>query len=67
MEGLSFVRYDERFEFLMTISIKLVPYHPQSNGVVERRNAAVIKHLRLQYLPLVQHIMNETVWTDRMI
>jgi hypothetical protein len=49
-----------------------VPYHPQANGLVERRNAEVIKHLRAlvlsrhiannwsSVLPLVQRILNFT-------
>jgi hypothetical protein len=53
--------------------LKIVAYHPQANGMVERRNTEVMKHLRAlvyerrvkevwsQYLPLVQRIMNYTV------
>ncbi len=52
---------------------KTLPYHPQSNGVVERRNAEVMKHLRaliLQFdsfstwselLPFVQLLLNTTI------
>jgi len=48
----------------------IVPYHPQANGIVERRNAEVMKHLRAivmerrvkekwsLYLPIVQRILN---------
>ena len=48
----------------------ILPYHPQANGIVERRNAEVMKHLRAlvldrrdgkrwsMYLPLVQRILN---------
>eukprot|EP00595_Chromulina_sp_UTEXLB2642_P002028 CAMPEP_0196762882 /NCGR_PEP_ID=MMETSP1095-20130614/3014_1 /TAXON_ID=96789 ORGANISM="Chromulina nebulosa, Strain UTEXLB2642" /NCGR_SAMPLE_ID=MMETSP1095 /ASSEMBLY_ACC=CAM_ASM_000446 /LENGTH=1512 /DNA_ID=CAMNT_0042114961 /DNA_START=95 /DNA_END=4633 /DNA_ORIENTATION=- len=50
----------------------IVPYHPQANGIVERRNAEVMKHLRALvmekrvtkkwslYLPLIQRILNST-------
>ena len=50
----------------------IVPYHPQANGLVERRNAEVMKHLRAlvlsrhisenwsSVLPLVQRILNFT-------
>jgi hypothetical protein len=50
----------------------ILPYHPQANGLVERRNAEVMKHLRALvlverdkdkwslYLPLVQRILNAT-------
>jgi putative transposase len=50
----------------------IVPYHPQANGIIERRNAEVMKHLRAlvysrnikeersQVLPLVQRILNYT-------
>jgi hypothetical protein len=53
--------------------LKIVAYHPQANGIVERRNIEIIKHLKAlvferrvlqvwsQYLPLVQRIMNYTV------
>jgi hypothetical protein len=48
----------------------VVPYHPEGNGMVERVNAEVMKHLRFLvldrrikdewwlYLPLVQRIIN---------
>jgi Chromo (CHRromatin Organisation MOdifier) domain/Integrase zinc binding domain/Integrase core domain len=48
----------------------IVPYHPQANGLVERRNAEIMKHLRAlvlsrhivdswsSVLPLVQRILN---------
>jgi hypothetical protein len=51
----------------------IVPYHPQANGIVERRNTEVMKHLRAlvyekrikslwsRFLPLVQRIINYTV------
>jgi hypothetical protein len=51
----------------------IVPYHPQANGIVERRNAEIMKHLRAlvfekrikllwsRFLPLVQRILNYTV------
>jgi hypothetical protein len=51
----------------------ITPYHPQGNGLVERRNAEVIKHLRAiifehrvleswsVMLPLVQRILNSLV------
>jgi len=50
----------------------IVPYHPQANGIIERRNAEVLKHLRIlvaerdlahewsRILPLVQRILNFT-------
>ena len=50
----------------------IVPYHPQANGMIERRNAEVMKHLRIlvfnrdvgdtwsNILPLVQRILNFT-------
>jgi hypothetical protein len=53
--------------------LKIVSYRPQANGIVERRNAEVMKHLRAlviesrvkevwsNYLPLVQRIINYTV------
>jgi hypothetical protein len=51
----------------------IVPYHPEANGLVERRNAEVMKHLRalvlardIKYqwsrvLPLVQRILNYSI------
>jgi hypothetical protein len=50
----------------------ILPYHPEANGIVERRNAEVMKHLRALivegvdkgkwslYLPLIQRILNFT-------
>ena len=50
----------------------VVAYHPQANGIVERRMKEVMIHLRAlaygnqvrdfwsQYLPLVQQILNDT-------
>ena len=52
---------------------RTLPYHPEANGLVERVNQEVMKHLRcftLQFeakdrwsslLPIVQHVINETV------
>lgn len=57
-------------QFLGTQHIQILAYHPQANGIVERRNAEVMKHLRAivltrrvkqewsLYLPLVQNILN---------
>ena len=51
----------------------ILAYHPQANGIVERKNAEVIKHLKSlvlvkhdkdkwsMYLPLVQRILNSTI------
>ena len=51
----------------------ILPYHPQANGIVERRNGEVMKHLRAivmerrvkskwsRFLPVVQNILNNTV------
>ncbi len=51
---------------------RTLPYHPESNGVVERLNAEVMRHVRWlaldldkrgdwsSLLPLVQHIVNNT-------
>jgi hypothetical protein len=50
----------------------IVPYHPQANGLIERRNAEIMKHLRAlvlsrdirdewsKVLPSVQRILNFT-------
>ena len=50
----------------------IIPYHPQANGIVERRNAEVMKHLRAVvmekrvqkewslHLPIVQGILNSS-------
>ena len=60
-------------EFLGVKHHVIVPYHPQANGIVERRNGEVLKHLRAiimerrvrdkwsQYLPIVQNILNHAV------
>jgi hypothetical protein len=58
---------------LLKLSQKvIVPYYPEANGIVERSNAEIIKHLRSlvlsrrvmdqwsTYLPLVQRILNFT-------
>jgi hypothetical protein len=53
----------------------ILPYHPQANGIVERKNAEIMKHLRAiilttkdkhhwsLYLPIVQRILNSTIDT----
>jgi hypothetical protein len=59
---------------MLTIDhLVIVPYHPQANGIVERRKAEVMKHLRAlvfekrikplwsRFLPLVQRILNYTI------
>jgi hypothetical protein len=57
----------------------ILAYHPQANGIVERKNAEVMKHLRAlilirqdkdrwsQYLPIVQRILNSTLDTESKI
>ena len=57
----------------------ILAYHPQANGIVERKNAEVMKHLRAlilvrqdkdrwsQYLPIVQRILNSTLDFDSKI
>jgi hypothetical protein len=77
------VRTDGGSQFTSTLSSELsqligfehvviAPYHPQANGLVERKNAEVMKHLRAlvltrkvhaiwsSYLPLVQRILKFT-------
>jgi hypothetical protein len=51
----------------------ILAYHPQANGIVERKNAEIMKHLRAlilvkqdrdkwsMYLPLIQRILNSTL------
>jgi len=63
---------EELSKMLKYEHLVIVPYHPQANGIIERRNAEVMKHLRaLVYsrgiqnewskgLPLVQRILNYT-------
>lgn len=53
--------------------IKIVPYHPEANGIVERKNAEIMKHLRAMVmardlrdqwsyvLPMIQRILNFSV------
>jgi len=52
---------------------RVVPYHPQANGIVERTNKEIVKHLKClvlsfgdiddwsEMVPLVEHIVNNTV------
>jgi hypothetical protein len=64
----------EEFAKMMNFQHQIVvAYHPQANGLAERRMAEVMKHLRAlvftnrikeywsRYLPLVQRIMNYTI------
>jgi transposase InsO family protein len=58
--------------FLGYTHIVILPYHPQANGIVERHNAEIMKHLRAMILegasvkqwsiilPLVQRIINSS-------
>lgn len=80
---MKFVRTDGGTQFTADVCKELsallkfdhlvvVPYHPEGNGLVERRNAEVMKHLRAlvldrrvaatwsSVLPLVQRILNTT-------
>ena len=59
-------------EILGIYHLPIIAYHPQANGIVERRNAEVMKHLRALVstrglagdwslmLPLAQRILNAT-------
>jgi hypothetical protein len=61
---------EELSKILKFQHLVIVPYHPQANGLVERRNAEVMKHIRAlvlsrgiqdnwsRFLPLVQRIVN---------
>jgi hypothetical protein len=79
-----FIRTDGGTQFTAEVSQELakmfkfehlviVPYHPEANGIVERKNAEIMKHLRAMvyargikgewsnYLPLIQRLLNFTV------
>ncbi|KAG9390723.1 hypothetical protein J8273_6974 [Carpediemonas membranifera] len=63
-------------ETLKTHHQYTLPYSPESNGVVERRNGEVMRHIRWMVLamdsfdhwshvlPLAQHILNNTTHSD---
>ena len=60
---------EELSKLLKYEQLVIVPYHPQANGLIERRNAEIMKHLRIlvfnrdswsNVLPLVQCILNFT-------
>jgi len=63
---------EELSKLLKYEQLVIVPYHPQANGLIERRNAKIMKHLRIlvfnrdigdswsNVLPLVQRILNFT-------
>jgi len=63
---------EELSKLLKIDHLVITPYHPQANGMIERRNAEVMKHLRIlvftrdmgnswsDALPLVQRILNFT-------
>jgi len=55
--------------------VKTLPYRPQANGIVERANSEVIRHLKAicydrndfnwsKFLPLVQRVLNDTHHTS---
>lgn len=64
---------EEINEYLNIKHHVVIPYHPQANGIVERRNGEILKHLRAlimkrrirdkwsNYLCLIQNILNNTV------
>lgn len=78
------IRSDGGSQFTATISQEvakylginhfiILPYHPQANGIVERRNGEVLKHLRAivmerrvrnkwsHFLPIVQNVLNNSI------
>jgi len=73
--GTQFVNkvIDELLQILAVKHHTIIPYHPQSNGVIERTNQEILRHLRLLvidldarnkwsfYLPMIEYILNHTV------
>lgn len=66
-------------ELLKKVNVRhhrVLPYHPQANGIVERANQEIMRHLRClvvdldsannwsQMLAMVQYILNHTVHTS---